>query len=1173
MPSHHRPLKSLNLRETDTAVRACLRGVFVDFFQQNPCKFMKITLLNPAFWLKIMRISSVQILLLLVFAGVSLAANTEAQVLEKRVSLNMEEQEIGKTLREIEKQASVRFVYSPQVIRAGQKISVISRQEKLGELLDKMLAPLGIRYEVSGKYILLSDDRSGQLRREESSFMTLPTDPDRAVRGKVTDEKGEALPGVNVILKGTQRGTTSAADGSFELTVPDAGSNILIFSFVGYLSQEIEVGTRNILDVKLREDEKSLEEVVVVGYGTVKKSDLTGSVSSVGSAEFRETPTVDFGRALQGRASGVLVTQNSGSPGAEATIRIRGTGSINAGNDPLYVVDGFPTGSINTINPSDIESIEILKDASATAIYGSRGSNGVVIVTTKRGKAGQSNISYESYYGIQSVRRTIPLLNSRQYAEFINDARINGGGKAYFDGSSASRPLPDQIMVDTDWQDLVLRKAPIQQHQLMISGGESKTKFAISGNIYDQQGIILGSDFKRYSLRANIDRDISDRISLGLNITGAFKESNMARSDYGGGANAGVMNAALNYAPVFPVYNPDGSYYRDQSSLNGNLVDNPVGIAKEITNIARSTRILANTFLNIRILDGLVFRTSFGADLTNSKNNFYATRAIGIGMGSNGIAEISASAGTEWLNENTLTYSKTFGPSGKHQLIGLAGYTVQQASSEYVFASAINFNDDFAKYHNLSAGGTYQRPRSDVNDWALISYLSRINYGFDNRYLLTLTARMDGSSRFGPNKKYGFFPSGAFAWRLINEKFMLGQKIFSDLKLRTSYGLTGNQDIRNYAYLSLINNVRQPFGSPNPVLFTGNVPNGISNLALGWESNAQFDAGLDVAFFENRLQLTLDYYRKRTFDLLFEVNVPQTTGYSFSLRNIGEMENKGFELGISSMNIKNDAFEWSTSLNITSNRNKVLSLDGRSEFTTGAGSGHHGVDNTVLMKVGQPVGDFYGRKVIGIFQTEEEVNSYGQANARPGDLKYEDVNGDGVISNDDRSVIGNGNPLFFGGMTNQFRLKNFELNFMLQGSFGNDILNFARFDLYNLNGNNNQSVDVLDRWRPDHPSNTIPRANATGGQRIFSSFHVEDGSYLRLKNISLGFHFHNYLTRLVKLSGAKLYISAQNYLTFTRYKGFDPEVSWAGNSAISQGMDFDAYPNAKSVMVGLNLNF
>lgn len=1079
----------------------------------------------------------------------------------QKITLQLRSVPLETVFQELTRQTGFYFLFDADAVTRSPNVDVACKNATIQEVLNQCMEGLPLTYTIEEKSVVISRAIRSKTATEQPQ--------QRIIGGRITNANGEPLEGVTISWKQSQRSVISDRTGRYQVQVP-AGETTLVFTMVGYMRAERSIGQRNTLDVMLQQAIDDLEEVVVVGYGTVRKSDLTGAVATISEQDVKATPVVDFGRALQGRAPGVLVTQNAGSPGSPATIRIRGTGSVNAGNDPLYVVDGFPTSSINTLNPADIESIEILKDASSTAIYGSRGSNGVVIVTTKRGKAGQNEIAFESYYGIQRVRRTIPLLNSTQYAEFINDARVNGGGTAYFDGSSPERPRPEQLGTNTDWQDQVLRTAPMQQYQLMLAGGESKTRYAISGNIYSQEGIIERSSFKRYTLRTNIDRELSKHVSVGLNLTGSMINGQAAHSQIGGGSNAGVMNAAINYAPVFPVFNEDGSYYRDQGPLNGNLVDNPVGIAREITDKTLGNRIFANAFADVKLWEGLTLRTSLGGNLENTKNNYYVTRNIGLGMGTNGMARVSANMGREWLNENTLTFDRAFGQ--QHHLTALAGYTVQGTYVEGVTANAADFIDDFALYHNLGAGGTLQRPYSDSGDWALQSYLARINYRFQDRFLLTLTARADGSSRFGPNKKYGFFPSGAFAWRVINESFMRNQQTISDFKLRVSYGLTGNQDIRNFGYLSIIGNVQYPLGGANPVLQTGAIPVSLSNLNLGWESNAQLDAGIDLALWSNRIRITADYYRKRTFNLLFDVNVPQTTGYSTSLRNIGEVENRGFELALNTINIKRDAFEWTTAINLTTNRNKILSLDGREEFTTGAGSGHHGVTNTVLMKVGEPLGNFYGRKVVGIFQSDAEANASGQANAQAGDLRYADINNDGQINDNDRTVIGNGNPPLFGGISNEFRWRNVDLSLFLQGSLGNDILNFARFDLYNLNGNNNQSIDVLDRWTPTNPSQTIPRANSTGGQRILSSFHIEDGSYLRLKSIALGYTFKAITVKGLGIREVRIYAAAQNYLTFTTYKGFDPEVSRFGSSAINQGMDFDGYPNAKTLLFGLNIN-
>lgn len=1101
------------------------------------------------------------IILLVGCLQVSAGSYSQITLVEKNTPLE-------KVLKKIEKQSGYVFFFDKAFVREAGLISIKTKNAPLNLVLEECFRHQSSTYTIIGRTIVIKKKPRTAITGVANTDST--TAPPITIKGTVRNENGEPLAGVTVTVAGGNRRALTDANGEFTIEGLTE-SPTLEFSYIGYTTQVVQGKDQSSMRIILRRNNFSMNEVVVVGYGTVNKSDLTGAVSKVSENNIKATPIVDLDRAMQGRAAGVLVTQNSARPGGDATIRVRGTGSVNAGNSPLYVIDGFPTDNINSINPGDIESIEILKDASSTAIYGSRGSNGVIMVTTKRGKSGQSSINFESYYGIQSIRRKIPLLNAKQYAEFINEARINGGGTPYFDGSADDKPLPSALGEGTDWQDQVFRSAPLQQYQLSILGGESKTRYALSGNIYDQQGIIKNSYFKRYTLRANLDRDISSRISIGMSMQGAFTKSNAARTETDGGGNSGVTNAGINFAPTFPVYNNEGKYYRDQGPLNGNLVDNPLGLANEITDQTYTTRILTNVFADIKIMRGLSFRTSWGADLFHSKNNYYATRQIGLGAGLNGDGAVTAGQTINWLNENTLTYTEQFG--GQHKLTALVGYTSQGYKHESVYAAASNFNDDFAEFNNLGAGATLRTPSTNARDWGLISYLARVNYGYSDRFLLTLTARRDGSSRFGPNNKYGFFPSGAVAWRVINEKFMKNQQLFSDLKIRGSYGLTGNQEIGDYGYLSFIANVRYPFGGANPVMLVGGVPGGISNLNLSWEKNAQFDGGIDVGVLNNRIQLTADYYIKTTSDLLFSVNVPQTTGYSSSLQNIGQVQNRGLELGLNTININGKHLQWRTEFNIAFNKNKVLRLDGRPEFTTGAGSGHLGVFNTVLMKVGEPLGNFYGRKVIGIFQDEKEVEASAQPNAMPGDLRYADLNSDGEINDLDRTVIGNGNPEFFGGLNNTISYRGFELNIFFQGSYGNDILNIGRFDLYNLNGNNNQSADVLNRWTATNRSTNIPRANATGGQRILSSFHIEDGSYVRMKNLSLGYQFPADMMGSLPIKGVKVYLSLQNWLTVTSYKGYDPEVSRFGNTSFNQGMDYGAYPASKTVLFGLNVKF
>ncbi len=1103
----------------------------------------------------IMRINMISILLMVALSQVG------AESFSQNITLKGKGMRIIQVLNKIEKQTDYVFFYDSEDLKT-EPINLNIKDADIEEVLAACFRQSDIKWKIFEKNIVLKTTTSliNEIIPEHTKQQN--------IQGSVYNNKKDPMPGATIKVKGKQISTQTDNSGSFSIEAVDG--DILIITYTGYSQKQVTISGNERIIIEMNPLIAAMEEVVVVGYGKVRKSDLTGSIATVSEADIKANPVLDIGRAMQGRASGVLVTQNSASPGSSATIRIRGTGSINAGNDPLYVVDGFPTDDISSVNPADIESMEILKDASSTAIYGSRGSNGVIIVTTKRGKSGQNIITFESYYGIQSIRRKIPLLNSKQYAEFINEARINGGGEAYFDGSSNERPLPTSLGSGVDWQDEILRDAPIQQYQIMMSGGESKTKYSISGNIYRQNGIILNSDFNRYSLRANFDREISKFVDVGLSIAGTVTKSNAARTETDGGSGSGVTNAAINYAPTFTIYNEDGTYYRNQGPLNGGLVDNPVGLANEITNEFNSNRILTNLFASVKLLKDLSFKSSLGIDIRDTKANYYATREIGLGFGSNGMATVTAGNRAEWLNENTLTYEKLFNEI--HKLTALVGFTNQGYKIETVQADAMNFNDDFAKYNNLGSGGTLLSPHSSAGEWTLMSYLARINYGFSNRYLVTLTARSDGSSRFGPNKKYGFFPSGAVAWRLINESFMENQLVFSDFKIRASYGLTGNQSIGDYRYLSSISSVRQPFGGANPVLRIGGIPSGISNLDLGWEKNTQTDIGVDFSILNDKLQFTADYYIKITSDLLFNVNIPQTTGYSTSLRNIGKMKNKGLEFGVNSRNISKDSFKWSTSLNISFNKNKVLTLDGRNKVFTGGASGHLVVSNTVLMEVGEPIGNFYGRNVDGIFQNQSEIDASSQPNAKPGDFRYVDINNDNTITDVDRTVIGNGNPDFFGGISNTLSYRNFDLYLFFQGSYGNDILNFGRFDLYNLNGNNNQSADVLNRWTPTNPSKDLPRANSTGGQRILSDFHIENGSYLRLKNISFGYNLPKSFLQTISLKQVKVYVSAQNLWTVTSYKGYDPEISRFGTSSVSQGMDYGGYPAAKTIMFGLNIN-
>jgi len=1005
------------------------------------------------------------------------------------------------------------------------------------------------------------------------------------VKGRVTDSKGEALPGVTVRLEGvTIKSQSTDIKGAFIFNNVETGTYNLVFNYIGYktVSEKVSLadGAESLQNVVLTEESSSLNEVIVIGYGTVKKADLTGSVSRISAKDINATPIVALDRALQGRVAGVNATTNSGKPGGETTIRIRGAGSVNAGNDPLYVVDGFPVSDLNSINPGDIETIDILKDASSTAIYGSRGNNGVVIVTTKRGKSGKPILSYDGYYGSQSALRTIPMLNAVQFAEMVNEARVNANQPIYFDGSAEDRPLVSSLSEGTNWQNEVFQKgAPMQNHQLSVSGGSDQVRYAISGGYYAQDGIINGSDFNRYSLKANVDGNVNSWLKAGVNLYSAYTNDNNARTEVNGNGGGGVVSAALNYSPTFPVYNSAGTYYTNTGSINGYAVDNPVALVNEWTDIDRGMRVLANTFLEFKILNGLTFRTTLGSDISSVKSNGYATRFLTavpdnlpVGNG-NGAASVSNNQVVSWLNENTLNYSKIF--AVKHSFNAIAGFTSQAWERENVSANAKGFVNDFALYNNLGTGTTLTAPISGASQTSLQSFLGRVNYAYDNKYLLTVSARADGSSRFGPDSRWGYFPSAAFAWKIVEENFMKEQKVLSDAKLRVSYGLGGNEDIGDYRHVATLVSGGYILGN---TLYSGTTNGVIPNQNLRWEKSAQFDLGADLGFFQNRVRLTADYYRKETSDLLFNSPVAPNSGFSNIFTNIGRVENKGFELELST-NLQKRDFNWESQISFSTNKSKVLVLNNYSNEIIGGGDIRdvgNGQLNATLLKVGDPLGQFYGLVFDGIFQTTEEIAVSAQKSAQPGDVRYRDLNGDGQITNDtnDKGVIGNANPKFFGGFNNTFTWKNIDLNVFLQGSYGNDILNVARFDLFGLNGLSNNSAEVLNRWTPTNPSNTIPRANALGTNRTVSSFLVEDGSYLRLKNVSLGYKFTPDVLKRAGIGSARVYVSAQNLATITNYSGFDPDVNRLGSEIGStQGVDYGVYPSSKTFLLGLNFNF
>jgi TonB-linked SusC/RagA family outer membrane protein len=997
------------------------------------------------------------------------------------------------------------------------------------------------------------------------------------VSGKVTSEDGGALPGVNVLIKGTTVGTTSDVDGRYSLSITQPNAT-LVFSFIGFEPQEVAVGSQSVINVTMKVDVKSLEEVVVVGYGTQKKSDLTGSVTSVTSREIKQVAVASLDQALQGRAAGVQVTQASAAPGGGVAIRIRGGNSIQASNEPLYVIDGIPIFPSNStyapgnsggqaqnalanLNPGDIESMEVLKDASATAIYGSRGANGVVIITTKRGKAGATNVDVENYYGVQQVSRKIPLLNAEQFALVANEARVNRGAAPIF--------TPDQIAGfrnnSTDWQDEVFRSAPIRNHQVTVSGGNEGTRFAVSGNYFAQEGVILNSGFQRASLRVNVDKNIGKKIVVGTSLQLARAWNNQQVTDI---TRGGVVNGALVFSPTLPVFDANGNYTFDNSSIPGSQqVGNPVQDAMETLNRTITNRVLGNAYGEWTIIDNLRFRASVGIDYQAGRRDFYAPSTNNRGRNAFGSALAEKKDVISPVGTLTLTYNKNFGKD--HQFTFLGGYESQSQMVDFLQANSSNFPTDALAADNIGLGQIIGTPASGRNLWRLDSWFGRVNYTLLGKFLFTGTFRADGSSRFGAGNKWGYFPSAALGYNLSEEKFIQDLNLFSNLKFTASWGLTGNQEIGQYQSLSSLGTVRYPLGE---VIVIGQAPGRVANPNLRWEKTNQYNVGLEMGFFNNRLNLEAAYYYKRTQDLLLNLDLPRTTGFSSILQNIGSVENRGLELAFNSANFVGD-FKWNTSGNITFNRNQVLALGPGETFRLApdTGDGHLQIGNSSILQVGSPVGSFFGLVTNGIIQTGEQVlpgsSSFGSVG--PGDIRYVDVNGDGQINNNDRTIIGNPQPKFFYGLTNNFSYKDFDLSIFLQGTYGNDVWNVNSHELYRNDGATNNSASVIDRWRPDAPSNEWPSARTR--PFVLSDFHIEEASFLRVRTITLGYNLPAAKLNIKWLRTARVYVQGQNLFTFTRYTGFDPEVNSLGQSPVGLGIDRGTFPMARMFMLGLNV--
>ena len=1002
--------------------------------------------------------------------------------------------------------------------------------------------------------------RSKQLMLILSIMMSSFAYAQSRVSGTVTDQQNQPLPGVNVLVKGSTQGTTTDASGKYQVEVLTSDA-ILTFSFIGFTSQEKAVGNQTVVDVTLQEDIQNLQEVVVVGYGTVKKSDLTGSISSVKADAFKDMPVISVDQALQARAAGVNVTQSSSAPGGGLSVRVRGANSLISGSEPLYVIDGLPiypdnaaygTGAnrqagnaMASLNPSDIESIEVLKDASATSIYGSRGANGVVLITTKRGKDGQSVVNLESSYSAQTIANNIDMLSGSDFGRYLNTLDVSQGGNPRYTDAQIN-----SFGSGTDWMEAIQRTGSIWNNQLTISGGNSKSRYAVIGNYLDNQGIIINTYFKRYGLRLNLDNDLFDGKAT-LSNSWAFSRivGNNVPTDRGG--PGGIIITALGLDPTGPVYDQNGNY--NYPLYDGRFTINPVAEAKEGVDKDATNRFFGTTALTIPITKDLKFRTSLGLDLLNATRNTFYNSKTRLGRQNGRELQRYDRNLVNFLNENILTYSKSL--TGGHQLEILLGYTYQEENNASAYQAIRGLDSDDFESLNFQNGTEPQIGSSSRIDWGLKSILGRINYNFNDRYLITLTARRDGSTKFGPNNKWATFPSAAIGWRVVNENFFANtglNNVFDDFKLRASYGLTGNSQIPAYQSTSDLSPRYYVF---NNVLVSGYAATRMPNADLKWEQTRMFNAGLDMAFLNNRLGVTVDYFSNRTTDLLLYVSIPQSTGFGTLLKNTGSLTNTGFEFSVDFKAIRTEDFTWDINGNVSVLRNEIEDLGDSAPFYATSTSGHLGVDGS-WVEAGNPIGVWRGYKYIGIKED--------------GSPNYEDKNGDGKYTAEDYSIIGDPNPDFTWGLNSTLKYKGFDFTVFFRGVQGIDIRNLQQSEIGDGAQKINQISNILtDSWTPQNPNASRPAVDAKRDFASYrrSSFFIEDGSFIRLQNISLGYTLP--VSKFIRT--ARIYVSAQNLFTITDYSGFDPEVNNQGQNNLNRGDDYDAYPRSRLFTVGVNL--
>ena len=1148
----------------------------------------------------------------------------------KGITLNVQNETAENVFNQLSIQTGLKFFYDQEIVNSAPRITLKVSNASLQDVLERITLQTKLYFNRDNHTISVGKQKTGQ---GTSKGIKL-----RNIKGRVVDQDGEPIIGASVLVKGTTNGVITDMDGNYNLIdVPE--NALLAFSYIGYQTVELKANGKGLDKIMMKEDNELLDEVVVVGYGVQKKRDVTTAIASIRASDLKGQPVTSMAEAMVGKMPGVQVSQSTGAPGSSLQIKVRGTGTITAGTSPLYVVDGVPLAKeqLNTFNMNDVESIEVLKDASSSAIYGSRGSNGVVLITTKKGQEGRATVSYNGYYGWQTVSKKIDMLNAYEYADLVNDARNN----TYVDkmeavnrkriaqnkqplafsitdsnairlqntGNDYNTIVPVEILpylrgekglVDTDWQDEIFRTAGMQNHSVSVSGGSQKIKYYASVDYLSQDGVIINSDFTRYSSRFNLD--VTEGIfKFGLSLNPSVTIENAVNSD--GAYNkdgGGIIASALHSAPIFPVYNADGSFcfaqnawspntqttLEDGSVKKGNSqtqVWNPVALALLQKDETKASRIFGNVYGEVAFMPELKYRANFGVDIYNSSQDTFRPSTIPVAnTEGNSESEPEATVKTakmyNWLFEQTVTYNKDI---KGHSISALAGWTMQYQRDESTYAFANGFITNNVPTLNA---GTVTRGDSHASEWALLSGLARVQYNYKGKYMVTGALRADGASRFGKDNRWGWFPSVSSGWRLTEEPFMKSLTFIDDLKLRASYGLTGNFRIPYYGAQGEVAYYSYVLGGNSADVVKGAAPKSMPNPELHWEKTAQVNIGFDASLFKNRLTLGLDLYNSNTYDLLLDVPVPMTTGYKTRLENIGKVNNKGVEFNIAT-NQKMGDFNWSVYFNISKNINEVKELGPGNADIISSGS----VSNAYFItRVGEPIGSYYLPVVEGVFKNQEEVDAtlhymdsptnYGLADTKPGDFKFKDVNGDKVldISDTDRAIVGNYMPDFTYGFGATLAWKGIDFGIVFQGVQGNEILNLSRRYFYNHEGNMNNYKGALNRWKSeDEPGSGMNvRANrvSKGQNGTTSTWHVEDGSYLRIKNISLGYTLPENWIKKVYLKSARIYCTLQNPFTFTHYEGYNPEVS--NRSAVTtNGEDYGVYPLARTTSIGVNLTF